>query len=223
MPAASAAGFVFADRHQRHAEARAFDQAGQHHRADHQGQREPDVDAMILELHVGEGMLALHRQRQFLVTQPLEHVEQRKRIGQHGEREIMAAQAERRHADDQARESADDGGTGNADPGRQAPVNLRQRDEIGAQAEERGMAEGHEAAVSAQQVPREAHHRPHRHDREDQQIVGMPDECREQAVRDGESRDQQCLAAPAIAVNRAGHVRSASSPCRTALAVAAAR
>jgi len=131
----------------------------------------------------------------------------------------MAAQTEGRNTDDQAGKSPDGRGTGNAEPGRQAPVNLRQRDEIGAEAEECGMAEGHEAAVPAQQVPREAHYGPHRHDREDQQIVGMLDEHREQAIRDGECGNQQSLPAKIDAE----HVRSAASRCRTALADAPAR
>ena len=41
-------------------------------------------------------------------------------------------------------------------------MQLRQRDEIGAQTEECGMSEGYEAAIAAQYIPGQAHHRPDR-------------------------------------------------------------
>ena len=48
------------------------------------------------------------------------------------------------------------------------PMQLRQRDEIDAQTEECGMSEGYEAAIAAQDIPGQAHHRPDRHDGQDQ-------------------------------------------------------
>src|SRR6478736_2872780 len=105
---------------------------------------------MVFELHVGERAGALHRQSEFLISQPLEHVQQRERISEHREREVVTAQAKSRHAYKEASECAYEARTGNTEPWRQAPFDLSQRNEISPQAEEGCMAERYETAVAAQ-------------------------------------------------------------------------
>src|SRR2546421_8100388 len=123
----------------------------------------------------------------------------------------MTAKAEGRNADHQPRAGTDRCGTWYAEPWRKSPVDLPERDEISAQAEEGGMSERHKTAVAAQQVPRQAHDRPDRHHRKYQQVIGVFDKSREHAIGNGKRADQQRLAAP-VGVE---HVRYASAPYRT--------
>ena len=98
---------VLLDRGQRHAEPRILDPQRDQQRNHQQRQRQHDIDAPVGELHVQGRRLALHRQRQLLIAEPLEHVEDRQRIGEHRQREIMAAQAEGRIADQRPGGGAD--------------------------------------------------------------------------------------------------------------------
>ena len=104
MPAASAAAsfclIASSDRPNRERSIRSEIE----HRDDQHRERDADVDAVVGELHVGGRRLALHRQRHLLVAEPLEDVEQRERIGEHREREVVPAQPERRIADQHAGE-----------------------------------------------------------------------------------------------------------------------
>lgn len=131
------------------------------------------MDSVVGKLHVGDRRFALHRQGDFLVSQPFEHIQQCQGISQHRQRKIMAAQTKGRNADQQSGDGADDARAGDADPWREPPMELRQRDEIGTQTEECGMSEGYEAAIAAQDIPGQAHHRPDRHDGQDQLVIGM--------------------------------------------------
>ena len=117
MPAASAADFVLLDGEQRHAEARSFDAERHQHASDREREREYHVDALIGELRVHRGLLAHHRQRHFLVAEPLEHVEHGERVREHGKREVVAAQPKSAEPDHDAGEHADDDAERNAEPG----------------------------------------------------------------------------------------------------------
>ena len=86
-------------------------------------------------------MLPVHRQRHFLESEVLQEIEDGQRVGQHRQREVMAAQPECRQADQHRGDAADDHAQRNAQPGRQVPVDQRQGDDVGADAEERGVAE----------------------------------------------------------------------------------
>jgi hypothetical protein len=93
-------------------------------------------------------------------SQILQHVQEQQRIGEHRQREIMAAQAQRRQPDQERRRSAQHSGDGNAEPGRDVPPHQAQRHRVGADAEERGVAERNQSDIAREQVPRQAHHRP---------------------------------------------------------------
>ena len=139
---------VLLDREQRAPEARALDVHRHDHAGHHGDHRDHHVVALIGELHKGDRILALHRQRDFLITEPLEHVEHGERVGEHRQREVMPAQAECRDADQHARDHADHDAERNAEPRRDAELHERNRHRVGAEAEERGVAERDQAAVA---------------------------------------------------------------------------
>ena len=95
------------------------------------------VEARIGELQIRRRVLPVHRQRDFLEAEILQQVEDRQRIGEHRQREIVPAQAEGRRADDDRGDRAHDRAERDAEPRRQVPVHQRQRHGIGADAEER--------------------------------------------------------------------------------------
>ena len=86
---------VLLDGEQRPAEARALDVQRHDHADNRQRQRQRDIHTLVVELGVKRGRLAHHRQGHFLVAQPLEHVEHGQGVGQHGQREVVAAQTGR--------------------------------------------------------------------------------------------------------------------------------
>src|SRR3954465_3560596 len=108
----------------------------------------------------------------------------------------MTAQAEGRNTDQQPRSGTDCCGAWYAEPWRKPPVDLPECDEIGTQAEERGMPERYKTTVATQQVPRQAHDGPDRDHCQNQEVIGMFNESREDAVRNYKRGDQQRLAAP---------------------------
>jgi hypothetical protein len=181
--------FVLLDGEERHAEARSFDAKRHQHAADHEREREHHVDALIGELRVHRGLLAHHRQGHFLVAEPLEHVERGERVRQHGEREVVAAQPKSAEPDHDPRQHADDHAERNAEPGREAVFHEHDRHRVAAEPEEHRMAEGDQAAVPAQHVPREAHGGPQQHQRHDELVIGIADEESEQKIRPGKQRD----------------------------------
>ena len=192
---------VLLDREQRPAEARALDVERHDHRGDEQDHRQHHVAARIGELGVGERILALHRQRHFLVAHPLEDVEHRERVREHRQREVVAAEAEGRDADDDRRDHADRDAERDPEPRRDAELHERDRHRVAAEPEERGLAERDHAAVAAQHVPAEAHRRPDQDEGHDQLVVGVADQQPEQEVRDGERGDHAVLL-PRPAVQR---------------------
>src|SRR5260221_13705798 len=68
-------------------------------------------------------------------------------------REIMALQAEGRHADDDSDENADDHAERHAEDRRQLPLGIKQQRRIGAGAEEDGMADRDLPGIAADDVP----------------------------------------------------------------------
>jgi len=68
-----------------------LERARQAHREKREAECEKHVDAPIGELHVGSRRIADHRHGDFLIPEPFEHIEQRERIGEHREREVVAA------------------------------------------------------------------------------------------------------------------------------------
>ncbi len=130
------------------------------HAHDRQRERDHRVNAAIVELGVKRRIDAHHRQRDLLIAQPLEHVEHGERIGEHRECEVVAAQAKRRQADDDAGEHADDDSERDPEPGRDAEFHERDRHRIAAEPEEHSLPERDHAAVAAQHVPGEPHDRP---------------------------------------------------------------
>ena len=124
-------GFVLLDREQRHAEARPFDRPCQQDGAEHHRQRQQRVDAVIGKLHIGDRIVALDRQRDFLKAEPFEHVEDGERVGEHGQREVVPLQPEGRKADQQSGDAAEDGCDGDHDPWRQIEIDLAEHDGIG--------------------------------------------------------------------------------------------
>ena len=95
----------------------------------------------------------MHRERDFLQADVLQHVKDRQRVGQHCQREIVSAQAERGNADDNAGGRARHSAERDANPWCHAEIDQQQRCGVGADAEERSVAEGKLAAVAGQQVP----------------------------------------------------------------------
>ena len=169
-------------RQQRHAKPRVLDLQRDQQRRDQEPERQHYVEPLILELHIEQRRLTLHRQRQFLVAKPLEHVEGGQWIGEHRQREIMPAQSESRVADDRARNGPDHGAEGDRDPRRQVEVKQAERNRVGAQTPERRVAEREVAAVAAQQVPGERQYRPQQDLGQDQLMIG--------AVQDHEGQHQ---------------------------------
>ena len=199
MPGRLGGGLVLLDREQRHAEAVALHPAREQHRAEQHAERDEGVGAVVGELHVGDRVLAHHRQRHFLVAQPLEDVEQRERIGEHGEREIVAAQAEGRQADGKARDPAEHGGDRDQHVGRPAEVRVPQRGGIGAQPEEGRVPERHQAGVAAEHVPREAEAGPDQHQREHELVIGVAHQRGGERVGEHEAQHGvEGAAAPAL-------------------------
>ena len=110
----------------------------------------------------------------------------------------MPAQPEGREADEDARRHPDRHPDRDADPRRDAEMDEQQHHGVGAQPEERRVAEGDEAAVAAQHVPGEPHHRPDGDEREEQRVVRVLHEQGEDEVERGEGRDDEHrLPAPA--------------------------
>ena len=144
---------VLLDRQQRHAEPRSLDGAGDEHDSEQHGERDQGVEPRIGKLHIGERRVALDRQRQLLVAEPLEHVEHRQRVGQHRQREVVAAQAERRKTDQEAGHPADHGRDRDQQPWREIEVELAERRRVGAEPEEGGVAKGYQTGVAGQDVP----------------------------------------------------------------------
>ena len=60
------------------------------------------TDPAVAELHVRKGHFALDRQRHFLETQPLKHIKNGQRVGQHGQRKVVTLQAQGRQTDQQS-------------------------------------------------------------------------------------------------------------------------
>ncbi len=141
---------VLFDREQRHAEARPLDRERDQERQHQEADGDRDIGAVVAELHVASGCRALHRQRHLLVAEPFEDVEQRQRVGEHRQRKIMAAQAKGRPADDRAGGGPDQHAERDAEPGRDVEPHQSDGNGVGAEAEERGVAERDETAVAAQ-------------------------------------------------------------------------
>ncbi len=200
---------VLLDREQREAEARALDVQRDDHADHHQHHGDQHVGALIVELHVGGGVLALHRQRDFLIAEPFEHVEHRERVGEHREREVVPAQAEGRNADQHAGDHADHGAERHADPRRDAELHERDGDGVGAEPEERRMAERDQPAVAGQHVPAEPHRGPDQHQRHHQLVIGIAHEEADREEHDREGRDRRVLARKRAALH---HVRSQTRP-----------
>ena len=147
-------------------------------------------------MHVEKRRLALHRQRQFLVAEPLEHVERRQRVGEHRQREIVAAQAEGRIADDRPGDGADERSKRNRDPRGQVEIQHAQRDRVGAETPKTGMAKREVPAVTAQQVPAERQHRPEQHLGQHQLVIRtLQDDERQHQNGEGKAEDRPALAA----------------------------
>ena len=163
------------------------------HAGDHDDHRDHHVGALIGELHVRDRILALHRQRNFLIAQPFEHVEHGERIGEHRQCEVMAAQAERRDADEHARNYADENAKRNAKPRRDAELYERDRHRVGAEPEERRVAKRDHAAVAGQHVPAEAHRGPDQHQRHYELVVGISHHEADREIDDREDRDRRVL------------------------------
>ena len=151
MPAASAASsFCLIASSDRPKRERSIVQRDEH-RDDQQHERDHDVDAVVRELHVRGRRLALHRQRHLLVAEPLEDVEQRERVGEHREREVVAAQPERRIADEQRRRRRRPAcPSGMPNQGVTSSFTQEQRHRVRAEPEERRVAERDQARVAAE-------------------------------------------------------------------------
>ena len=96
MPAASAASSFCRMASKRQAEARVLHQHADDHAADQQADRDQRVDARIGELQERRRVFPVHRHRDFLKAEILQEVEDRQRVGEHRQREVMPAQAEGR-------------------------------------------------------------------------------------------------------------------------------
>ena len=91
--------FVLPDRQQGEAEAGVFHQHADEHAGDQQADGDQRVVVRVGELQERRRVFPMHRQRHFLEAEVLQEVQDRQRIGEHRQREVMAAQAERRQAD----------------------------------------------------------------------------------------------------------------------------
>ncbi len=202
---------ILLDGEQRHAEARALDMQRHDHADDHHDECDRHVHTLIGELGVECGRFPHHRQRHLLIAQPLEHVEHGQGVGQHRQREVVAAQPKGRHADDDAGEHAHEHAERNADPRRNAKLHECDRHRIAAEPEERGMAERDHAAVAAQHVPAEPHGRPQQHQGHDQLVVGIADEKAQKQIDRGEGSDGEIVLAQRGAPV-GYHVRSHTRP-----------
>src|SRR5690606_26481442 len=103
-----------------------------------------------------------------------------------------------------------------AEPRRERPFDLRDDDEVGAEAEERRMTERDETAVPGEQIPGEPHDGPDEHDRENQLVIRVVDGERERGVGDAEGRDPRPMTFASIALHarslRPGATRGRTSP-----------
>ena len=218
MPAASAACSFWRMAASARPSGRTLDHARQQHRGSEQAERQQHIHMVVGKLHERGAGLPLHRQRDFLVAEPFEDREQRQRVGQHRQREVMATQAERRQADQQSRDRAQHTDQRDAEPGRQPPADERERHAIGAEAEERGVTEGDQAGVAAEQVPRQGERRPHRHQRHQQQVIRIGQREGGQRPAQQEHDDRQQAAPQRRDGERARgfahHTRSATRPNR---------
>ncbi len=201
---------VLLDRDQRHAEAGGFDLARQQHHDDQKRHRDQRVDPPVGELHVGCRIVMHARHADLGKAKPEEDVHEGQRIGEHAEREIVAAQAEGRKADGDAKHRADHARGEEHHPGRDRPVDLRQHRGEGARAEEGGMAEGYQPGIAAQNVPAQPEDRPDQDQRQHELVVGIGHERRERQV--GERRNDEIEERFAACLH--DHVRSTLRPNR---------
>ena len=168
--------------------------------------------------------VALHRQRDLLVAEPLEHVEQRQRVGEHATARSSGRAGERSESrSTSAGQRADHHAQRDTEPRRQVEVHQQQRHGVGAQPEERRMAERHQAGVAAQDIPGQSHHRPDRHQREHQLVVLVRHERRADRIheREHDDRDERprgaaCPPSPLMSAPRCGRTGPAAAPARSA-------
>ena len=166
-------GLVLLDGQQGHAKARQLDTPGQQHGGQQHAQSDKGVNARVRELHIGQRLLAHHGQRHFLVAQPLEHIQHGQRIGQHGQRKVVAAQPESRYAYGDAGDAAEQRRQRNQQVRRQAEMHLPQRTGVSPQTEKSGVAERHQAGVTAQQVPGQTKAGPDQHHGQYQLVISI--------------------------------------------------
>src|SRR5712671_2393997 len=169
----------------------------------------PTIGSGICELHVKDRRITLHRQGHLLVPQPLKDVERRQRISEHGEREVMPAQPERRIADERRGDDAHHRAQRDADPWGQVEIKHAERYRVGAETPEGGMSKGEITAVAAENVPGERQHRPQQDLSQNQLVIGACYEERHRHDREGEARNR-----PELMFGRSAgsHVRSLSRP-----------
>ena len=113
---------VLPGRHQGQTEPGVLDGDEAERRDQQQPHGNEGIVVRVSELHEGRRMLTAYRQRHFLQPQVLQHVLEQERIGEHGKREVMTAQAQHGQPDDEAREPADGGAQGDAEPRRQPGI-----------------------------------------------------------------------------------------------------
>ena len=166
-------GLVLFDSDQSHAEAGALNPAGEQGHDEEHHKRDHHIGAVIVELHVGPGVLALERKRDLLVTEPFEHVEHRKGIGEHRQGEVVPAQAEGREPDDEPGSRADERRQRQREPGGHVKLVGEKYRRVGAETEEGSMAERNEPGHAAEHVPGQAEAGPDQHKREHQLVIGV--------------------------------------------------
>ena len=211
--------FVLLDRQHRQAEARTLDPVRDEQQRGHQDHPDEGRPAVVGELNVFPRLVAVDREAQFLPAHPVEDEDEQRRVGQHRQREIVAAQAERDRADDQRRDATHAESGHHPEPRRDAEHDGQQGDREGAQAEERGMAERHQAGVAREQVPAQRERGPDGNRAEDELDVRVVDRQRRGAHDGRHHADHRQRAA---LEDGCEHVKPVRTSGRTAPAAAAA-
>ena len=192
---------VLAQRHQRIAETRALDHVRQRQRGREDAEREEVVGARLGELHEQRRPLSGHRDRDLLVAGEVHDDPQDERVGERGQGEVDAGQPERRDPDEDRRGDGDHGAGEDAQPGREARLEDQQDGDVGADAEERLVAEGRLPGIAADDVPGQAHGGPQQHERQDAVVIALAQREGEKAAGHDDQRDGQ----PAAQAPRRGH------------------
>ena len=103
---------------------------------------------------------------------------------------------------------------GMPDPRRDAEVHQQQRHGVGAEAEEGGVPERDQARIAAQNVPRQSHHRPDRHQSQHELVVLVGDQQGAERIQHVNSAIARSAATMDRRLRMHAQVRSALRPYR---------